>query len=160
MIRSLFPRRGLHIEKVSGPDSFATVTAMIAKYHRHHDPSIGWMWGLMAWRDGWLVGVATVGRPVSRHLQDEGLLEVTRLCTFTRRRFRAASEMYRAVHVLCEDTPGVITYTLESEKGESLIEAGWFDEGPAGGGSWSSPSRPRVDHHPTERKNRWRDRKR
>lgn len=158
MVRSLFPRRGLHVDQVKGADSFALCVAMIAEHHRHHDPPVGWMWGLMAWRDGWLVGVATVGRPVSRNLQAQGLLEVTRLCTFSRRRFGAASAMYRAVHSLCESSSGVITYTLGSESGESLIKAGWHDEGPAGGGSWSAPSRPRVDHHPTERKTRWRDR--
>lgn len=47
------------------------------------------------------------------------------------------------------------TYTLPSEGGESLKAAGWRCLGEAGGGSWSCPSRPRVDHHPTQVKLRW-----
>jgi len=149
----------LVVERVSGPDSFRVVAAMIMEHHRHHDPPVGWMWGLMAWRDGWLVGVATVGRPVSRNLQSAGLLEVTRLCTFSRRRFGAASAVYAAASAnAAGPCPGVITYTLDKESGVSLVEAGWHDEGPAGGGSWSCPSRPRTDHHPLGKKRRWRDR--
>ena len=158
-IKALFPKRGLYVEQVKGPDSFALVCAMVDEHHRHHDEPLTWMWGLLAWRDGWLVGVASVGLPKSRVLMERGLLEVNRLCTFTRRRYGAASEMYRVASMLSGKQP-CITYTLQTEQGVSLVEAGWVSEGPAGGGSWSCPSRPRIDHHPLERKTRWCDRPR
>ena len=49
----------------------------------------------------------------------------------------------------------LITNILASEPGTSLKAAGWTYVGEAGGGSWSVPSRPREDKHPTEKKVRW-----
>ena len=49
----------------------------------------------------------------------------------------------------------LITYTLPSESGVSLTAAGWKCIGEAGGGSWSVPSRPRVDKHPLQTKLKW-----
>lgn len=49
----------------------------------------------------------------------------------------------------------LITYILPEEGGASLRAAGWRCVGKAGGGSWSCPSRPRVDTHPTQQKLRW-----
>src|SRR5678815_3229983 len=37
----------------------------------------------------------------------------------------------------------------------SLTASGWTLIGQAGGGSWSVPSRPRVDKHPLQTKMRW-----
>lgn len=54
----------------------------IREHHRHHGVPVGFMWahGVQD-GDGVLVGVATVGRPVSRELDDGLTCEVTRLCT-------------------------------------------------------------------------------
>jgi len=49
----------------------------------------------------------------------------------------------------------VLTYTLASEPGTSLRAAGFHEDGQAGGGRWSRPSRPRADDHPTQPKIRW-----
>jgi len=49
----------------------------------------------------------------------------------------------------------VLTYTLIEEGGASLRAVGWNRVGVAGGGSWSRPSRPEVDHHPLQQKIRW-----
>lgn len=49
----------------------------------------------------------------------------------------------------------MVTYILAEEAGLSLRAAGWRCVGEAGGGSWSCPSRPRVDLHPTQTKLRW-----
>jgi len=49
----------------------------------------------------------------------------------------------------------LITYTLATESGTSLVAAGWKCLGEAGGGSWNCQSRPRVDLHPTQLKLRW-----
>ena len=60
----------------------------------------------------------------------------------------------------------VITYILESELGTSLKASGWeLEADNVGGGSWSSPSRPREltqitlfgeeKKYPTCKKQRW-----
>jgi hypothetical protein len=46
----------------------------------------------------------------------------------------------------------LITYILSTETGSSLKAAGWKCLGEAGGGSWSSKARPRVDTHPLQKK--------
>lgn len=115
------------------------------------------MWGLFAWRDGDLVGVATVGHATARLLMEKGILEVTRGCTFSRKRFGAASALYVAAGQHAGPSP-VITYTMEHEAGTSLIAAGWFDEGRAGGGKWNRGCN--TPEHLSGPKRRWCDRKR
>lgn len=104
-----------------------------------------------------LIGVATVGRPVSRMIQanEPYTLEVNRLCTDGTP--HVASKLYaacwRAARAL--GYRRLITYILASEPGTSLSAAGWREVGKRGGGSWSVPSRPRVDTHPLEQKTLW-----
>ena len=129
--------------------------AFVAEHHRHHDPPQGAKFALAAWKDGKLVGVALVGRPVSRILDNGFTAEVTRVATDGTR--NACSFLYgaakRAAHAL--GYRKALTYTLEEEGGASLRAVGWNRVGVAGGGSWNVPSRPRVDHHPTQEKIRW-----
>ena len=49
----------------------------------------------------------------------------------------------------------IITYTLISEPGTSLVAAGWTREAETRGGSWSRINRPRIDRAPTCAKVRW-----
>jgi hypothetical protein len=49
----------------------------------------------------------------------------------------------------------LITYTLPEEGGASMRASGFREVGLRGGGSWSSPGRPRVDTHPTGQKLLW-----
>lgn len=102
-----------------------------------------------------LCGVAIVGHPVARRLDDGWSVEVLRVCTDGTR--NAPSKLYgaawraaRALGYRC-----AWTYTLPSEGGASLRGAGWRCLGTAGGGSWSRENRPRVDLHPTQRKIKW-----
>lgn len=155
MLRSLFPKRGLVVEKVSGPDAFGHISAVITKHHRHHTATVGWMWGLMAWNNGDLVGVGVVGHATARLLMQRGILEVTRVCTFSRKRYGAASAIYKAASHHAGSSP-VITYTLASEAGVSLAAAEWHDEGIAGGGKWNRGCV--TPEHLTGKKRRWCDR--
>lgn len=82
---------GVIVQRVDGPDAWAFVREAIAREHRHHDPPVGWKWGYVAVKRGRVVGVATVGRAVSRMLPNT--LEYTRGCTWSRHRFGAASAM-------------------------------------------------------------------
>ena len=100
----------------------------------------------MAWdaytASGWPCGVLLVGRPSSRVLAGRGWLEVTR-CATTGRCWGAASALYRAAAewARARGQP-LITYTLASESGASLVAAGWTPAGWTRGGQWRCSSRP------------------
>ena len=105
--------------------------------------------------DGKLVGIAQVGRPVARALDDGKTCEVIRLCTDGAD--NACSFLYaRAARIAAAmGYEKIITYILEEEPGTSLKAAGWEKEAPVAGRSWSCKSRPREDHAPTCNKTRW-----
>ena len=63
------------------PVSLKEANAFVAAHHRHHKPTIGHKFSIGCAAEGRLVGVAIVGRPVSRYLDNGLTLEVTRLCT-------------------------------------------------------------------------------
>lgn len=125
--------------------------AFITDNHRHHKPVRGLIFAIAAYdTDRWqyqeegLVGVAIVGRPVSRMLDNGETAEVTRLCTDGTP--NAPSFLYSRCAAACKAIgfQKVVTYILDSESGTSLKAAGWTYEGYAGGGSWSRPSRKRT----------------
>ncbi len=137
------------------PITYPEACAFILKHHRHHLPPQGWKFGI-AVNDGQkVVGVVTVGRPVARMLDDGYTLEVTRCCTDGTK--NAASMLYAAAWRACRAMGyrRLISYTLAEEPGTSLRAAGWRVVGQTDGGSWSCPSRPRVDKHPTGQKTLW-----
>jgi hypothetical protein len=140
------------VKLVIVPLDLAEANAFVAEHHRHHRPVVGHKFSIGAALNDKIVGVAIVGRPVSR-MRDDGLtLEVTRLCTDGTR--NACSFLYgaaaRAAFALGYKRIG--TYILASEPGTSLAAAGWRLIGETSGGSWSRPSRPRVDKHPLQPK--------
>jgi hypothetical protein len=126
--------------------------AFVRELHRHHKPVVGHLFSLGAVMGEKIVGVAIVGRPVSRMRDDGETAEVTRLCTDGTR--NACSFLYgaaaRAAFALGYRRIG--TYILKDEPGTSLVAAGWRLIGERGGGSWNVKSRPRVDKHPTQKK--------
>ncbi len=63
------------------PMSLADANRFVAEHHRHHKPVRGHKFSLGCIANGHLAGVAIVGRPVSRYLDDGLTLEVNRLCT-------------------------------------------------------------------------------
>ena len=138
------------------PLTFREAVVYIRENHRHHTPPVGDVFRLgVADESGTIRGVATIGRPVARHLDDGWTLEVNRVATDGCP--NACSALYgaawRAARAL--GWRKLITYTLATEPGTSLKAAGWRLIGEAGGGSWSSPSRPRVDVNPTQMKLKW-----
>lgn len=138
------------------PCSQREAKAFVKRVHRHHGPPVGCKFSIaVADEAGTVHGVAMVGRPVARMLDDGWTAEVLRVATdgcpnapsaLYGASWRAARAMgYRQL----------VTYTLDSEPGTSLVAAGWRLIGRAGGGSWSRESRPRIDTHPTQGKLRW-----
>jgi hypothetical protein len=139
------------------PITYREACAFIERHHRHHAPSRGQVFAVAAAVGEAIVGVATAGRPVSRHLDDGWTLEVNRVATDGTR--NACSFLYGAVRRIGKAMGyrRFVTYTLPEEGGASLRGAGWQLVGEAGGGSWDTPNsgRPRVDTHPTQMKLRW-----
>jgi hypothetical protein len=138
------------------PMTLEEANAFIKQHHRTHRPVVSHKFSLgVATADGMIVGVATVGRPLARHLDDGWTLEVTRCCTDGTK--NTASCLYaaswRAIRAL--GYRRCVTYTLNTEPGTSLKAAGWHVVGEVKAQSWSRPSRPRVDLMPKQAKWRW-----
>lgn len=107
------------------PVTLREANAFVKLYHRHHPGARGCRFTLGVELAGALVGVAIVGRPKSRHLDDGKTAEVTRLCTTGAR--NACSLLYaacwRAARAIGYQR--LITYILATEPGISLRAAGW-----------------------------------
>lgn len=128
------------------PLDLEEANAFVTEHHRHHKPVVGHKFSIGAALGDRVVGVAIVGRPVSRHRDDGVTLEVTRLCTDGTR--NACSFLYgrsaRAAFALGYRRIG--TYILASEPGASLAAAGWRLIGGVPAKRWDCPSRPRVEN--------------
>lgn len=137
------------------PVSLKAANAFVEKHHRHHKPVAGHKFSIGCEKDGQLVGVAIVGRPVSRYLDDGMTLEVNRLCTTGEKNtcsmlYAAAARAAKAIGY-----KKIITYTLDTEPGTSLRAAGWVCAGPAGGRRWTGQRKPAVDLYPAQMKLRY-----
>lgn len=143
----------------TAPISLKAANAWISENHRHHGPVSGHKFSVSVVDDQGIVrGVGIAGRPVSRHLDAQGYIEVVRVATDGSK--NACSMLYgalrRAAVALGYESSKIVTYTLESEDGGSLRASGWVVDALTPGGSWSSEKRPRMDKHPTVPKTRWR----
>jgi len=134
------------------PVEFGEACDFIKRHHRHHRPPQGHKFSIAVAVNQTVVGVAVVGRPVARRLDDGWTLEVRRLCTDGTP--NACSKLYGACWRVARELGyrELITYILETEKGTSLRASGWTCLGKAGGYSWNVPSRPRVDKCPAQMK--------
>lgn len=138
------------------PITLREANAFVELHHRNHGPSRGCIVTLAVSDEAGVVrGIAIVGRPVARRLQDSWTAEVTRVATDGAP--NACSMLYgaawRAVKAL--GYKRLVTYTLPHEGGASLRAAGWTCIGEAGGGNWNKASRPRVDSEHQQLKLRW-----
>lgn len=113
------------------------------------------MWAIAALEHGTVRGVAIVGRPVARLLDNGARLEVRRVAV-EEGVPHACSMLYgacaRAARAMgCTD---LLTYTHLDEPGTSLRAAGWIERGQTDGGEHDRPSRARkavVDALPKKR---------
>ena len=105
--------------------------------------------------DGRCRGVALVGRPVARLLDDGWTLEVNRIATDGCE--NACSALYGAARRVARELgyAKLITYIREDEPGISLRAAGWTFEEPIRARSWNMPGRPRTDKTEIVRRGRW-----
>ena len=127
------------------PINFDEANAFVSAHHRHHKPVTGAKFCVAVSNESVVCGVAIVGRPVSRHLDDGWTLEVNRCCTDGTK--NAPSMLYGAAWRVAKARgyKRLITYTLPEEGGASLRATGWKLVGLRGGGNWNTTTRPRID---------------
>lgn len=119
------------------PISLKLANEYVANNHRHHDKVQGHKFSLSVWEDDRLCGVAIVGHPQSRMIDNDSTLEVLRLCTDGT--YNACSILYSRCARVGKDMgyKKIITYILESENGASLKASGWYcEEERCGGYRW------------------------
>lgn len=131
------------------PLDLAEANALVARWHRHHKPTVGHKFSIGVADGERVCGAAIVGRPVGRRMDDGWTLEVLRCVTDGTK--NACSALYaaswRAARAM--GYRKVITYVLSTETGASVTAAGWKCVGTTPGRSWNVKTRPRVDKHPT-----------
>jgi hypothetical protein len=125
-------------------------------WHRHHGSSTSALYAAaVATEDGIVRGVALIGRPVARLLDDGWTLEVTRVATDGTP--NACSALYGIARRLAA-TLGyarLVTYTRVDEPGTSPRAAGLTDDGPIRARSWDMPGRRRTDKTEIVQRRRW-----
>lgn len=138
------------------PVNISDACAYVGRIHRHHQPPVGGLFAIAVADESEVRGVAVVGRPVSRRLDDGWTAEVTRVAVVEGTK-NACSMLYGAAWRAAKALGyrKLVTYTLDTEPGTSLRAAGWKIVGETPGRSWSVPSRPRVDRHPLQQRFRW-----
>ena len=127
------------------PINFEEANAYVSAFHRHHKPMQGCKFCLAVSDGDKVVGVAIVGRPVARLLDNGWTLEVNRCCTDGTK--NACSMLYSSAWKAAKALgyKRLITYTLPEEGGASLRASNWKCIGLKGGGNWNVKSRPRID---------------
>ena len=119
----------------------------VTTHYNNNKTPHGDIFRVAAEHDCKIVGVAMVGRPVSRVLQDRGGAEVLRMCLIEGAPKNTASFLYgrciRAAKAL--GYTALYTYSLEFEEAASIRAASFVEDGKVKGRSWASKGRPRTD---------------
>lgn len=99
----------------------------VANFHRHNKRPQGGLFAVGVSDGEQLVGVAIVGRPVARKLDDGLTAEVIRCCVADGSPKGTCSFLYARCWQAARAIgwQKLITYTLQSESGASLRGAGW-----------------------------------
>ena len=108
------------------PCTLREATRFVLDHHRHHRPPQGGLFAIaLSTSELGVRGVVIIGRPVARMNDDGFTAEVTRCCTLGDK--NACSMLYgaawRAARAL--GYRRLITYTLATEPGTSLVASGF-----------------------------------
>ena len=120
------------------PISLKDANDYVTKNHRHHPKVQGHKFSISIYDGERLCGVAIVGHPQGRFLDDGMTLEVLRLCTDGT--YNACSMLYGRCARIGKEMgfTKIITFILESEIGTSLKASGWkCEECHCGGTKWT-----------------------
>ncbi len=138
------------------PVSLKEANEFVSEMHRHHKRVQGHKFSIGLEKDGVLVGVCTVGRPVARKTNHKEVLEVTRLCTDGTS--NACSALYGAATRVAKELgyKKIQTFILAEENGASLRASGWSFEYVSRGGQWvHSDGKPRRTDQPIGEKHKY-----
>lgn len=129
------------------PISLRESNDFVSSYHRHNGRTSrdGGKFAIGATTGEEMVGVAIVGRPIARLLDDGYTAEVTRTCTSPNAPKGTVSFLYSKCWRICQAMGyrKLITYTLQTESGASLRRAGWKIVGQTKPGGWDREGRER-----------------
>lgn len=135
------------------PTTLPRANDYVGRFHRHHAPLPGgFAWFcLAAISTGEVVGVAIAGRPTNRNNDDGQTVEVLRVATDGTPNAPSALLGACARAARAMGAARCITYTLDTESGQSLRGAGWALEA-NGIESWWTHAGSRTpavtrDHH-------------
>ena len=146
------------------PISLHEANDFVSNFHRHNGRTSrdGGKFAIGVTTGEQMVGVAIVGRPIARMLDNGYTAEVTRTCTNEFAPKGTVSFLYSACWRICQAMgyQKLITYTLETESGASLRGAGWKVVGkvrPAGKNAWGSKNGREREWQPIygQQKLRW-----
>lgn len=130
------------------PLTLRAANDFVEQYHRHsaRTSNDGGKFAIGLEHDGQLVGVAIVGRPIARMLQDGSTAEVLRCCVSPDAPKGSCSTLYARCDRIWKLMGGkrIVTYTLRRESGASLRGAGWQPAKEIDGAQWTRSSRPRT----------------
>lgn len=111
------------------PITLRKANDFVEKYHRHSKRTArdGGKFAIGVSHEGVLVGVAIVGHPLARMLNDGFTAEVLRTCVSPEAPKNANSFLYGRCWRIWQQMGGkrLVTYTLTTESGASLRGAGW-----------------------------------
>lgn len=130
--------------------------AFVSQLHRHHKKAQGHRFSVGCADAEGLRGVAIVGRPVARLIDQVNTVEVTRLCTDGSK--NACSFLYSAAARAARELgyKKIQTYILEEESGVSLRAAGWGLERVTKASGWTGrKNRKRDPNTPSQPKQLW-----
>jgi hypothetical protein len=143
------------------PMTLREANDFVEQFHRHHGPTParGGRFAIGASDGENLLGVAIVGRPVARLLNDSFTAEVTRCCVHPKAPKNVGSFLYGRAWRAWQALGGrrLVTYTLKHESGASLRGAGWRLIGEAKARSQGWDNRPGRTWNPVygQQKLRW-----
>lgn len=109
------------------PITISEAKNFVTNFHRHNKAPVSGLFAVAASNGQEMIGVAIVGRPISRFLDDGRTAEVTRLCVIENSQKGACSFLYMKCWAAAKALgwEKLITYTLQEESGSSLRGAGW-----------------------------------
>ena len=111
------------------PLTLKDANKFVKEFHRHNKDCRGHRFSIGAVYNDELVGVAIVGRPIARKLDQKLIAEVLRNCVKPDAPKGTCSFLYSKAIQVWQVLGGkkVITYTLETEKGSSLKAVNFKD---------------------------------
>lgn len=133
------------------PVTLTDAKRLVNAYHEHNETTERqtWKFGTGIAADGVLIGVAMVGRPTARGLDQRLDVEITRVCIIERGLYKNACSMLYSAACRMAAAGGyrdAYTYTLKSEDGASVKASGFvLDAEIPDRAGWNTASRPRAE---------------